>query len=177
MKIKKNITIDSDRISIRMSEINDIFYLEEWLKSVDHVLSFPGIASDNLRVVDYGIQKWSFAFYFNTSLTVLLDDVPVGIASFWLYDSESMKHHAMFGIIVDPEFRSYGIGKILMNNLIDFAKNILNLQFIELTVVKENTRAVKFYKNFGFKKIVVYKDYIIDKNNTYKSMMLMRRML
>ena len=63
---------------------------------------------------------------------------------------ERQRHIASFGITVKEGFHGQGIGKALMNTLIDLADNWLNLHRIELTVYTDNEPAIVLYKKFGF---------------------------
>ena len=62
-----------------------------------------------------------------------------------------MSHRADFGItVVKSEWRK-GIGSMLLEKCISFAKEC-GLEIINLEVMSENTRAVSLYKKFGFVK-------------------------
>lgn len=56
-------------------------------------------------------------------------------------------------IIINPEFREQGIGKKIMNDLIQYADH--NKQIIVLTPASDfggnKNRLIQFYKSFGFK--------------------------
>lgn len=56
----------------------------------------------------------------------------------------SLKDNEVEGFFVDPEFQGYGLGQ----KLLDKAKEIHNE--LELVVFKENVRATRFYKKYGF---------------------------
>lgn len=165
------------KLTIRVSELGDAKYLEKWMNEDENLeVSFPGIMDEDPELKKYGIQKWIYSFTTNTSLTLLLDNVPVGVASFWMYDNSSMRHHGLFGIVIDKDYRGHGFGTILMNNTLDFATNVLKYKFIELQVTSENTDAIKLYKKFGFKEICSMKDYVFI-NSRYMDLILMRRYL
>jgi len=59
---------------------------------------------------------------------------------------------ASLGIYVDKQYRGCGIGRLLMRNLIDYAKK-RKLSHIRLTVHRDNERAIKLYKSHGFKMV------------------------
>jgi len=54
------------------------------------------------------------------------------------------------GISISKKIQGLGFGKILMENLISYAKK-MNLKEIKLSVDFENTKAEHLYKNHGFK--------------------------
>lgn len=56
-------------------------------------------------------------------------------------------HVGIFGIIIADGFRREGIGKMLMQCVIDeVVKEILELRIVELSVFANNEVAVKFYQ-------------------------------
>lgn len=59
---------------------------------------------------------------------------------------------ASLGIYVDKQYRGRGIGRLLMQNIIDYAKK-RKLSHIRLTVHRDNERAIKLYKSHGFKMV------------------------
>ncbi|WP_458700356.1 UDP-4-amino-4,6-dideoxy-N-acetyl-beta-L-altrosamine N-acetyltransferase [Sulfurospirillum sp. 1307] len=52
------------------------------------------------------------------------------------------------GLYANPEKK--GVGKILMNEIINFASKVKKLKFIKAEVYKENQKAIQLYKKFGF---------------------------
>lgn len=54
-------------------------------------------------------------------------------------------------IAVLEDFRKTGVGKLLMNALLEYCENN-NLDFITLEVRESNINAIHFYEHFGFEK-------------------------
>ena len=52
---------------------------------------------------------------------------------------------------VSSEYRGRGIAKILIENVIERAKLLENMEQINLTVVNNNVNAKNIYRKFGFK--------------------------
>lgn len=62
------------------------------------------------------------------------------------------KHVGVFGISLAKEFRNRGIGKILMEKVIEESKkNLPDLKIITLTIFGTNKVAFKMYQKFGFR--------------------------
>ena len=59
------------------------------------------------------------------------------------------QHSAVLGILVDKDYRGQGIGKLLMEQAIAWARSA-DIQRIELNVFATNEGAVALYKQFGF---------------------------
>ncbi len=63
-------------------------------------------------------------------------------------------------LIVKEEYRNKGIGKLLLQNAINYAKQ-QDCEVIELTSFLSNENAHRFYENNGFKKhSIKFKQYL-----------------
>lgn len=62
------------------------------------------------------------------------------------------KHTAIFGITLAKEFRGKGIGRKLMEKVLEEAKkNLDDIKLIRLVCFADNTNACKLYESIGFK--------------------------
>lgn len=59
------------------------------------------------------------------------------------------RHKAEFGICILKEYWGYGIGKVMIENILMWA-DTTGIKKISLTVVQTNTRAIQLYKKYGF---------------------------
>lgn len=59
-------------------------------------------------------------------------------------------HVAMLGISVKTHYQRRGIGRRLLQELVNLADNWLNIRRIELTVFVDNTGAIALYESCGF---------------------------
>ena len=64
----------------------------------------------------------------------------------------------IFKVTTKPSFRNMGIAGLLLENLVDFAKK-KEVKNILLEVRESNLLAIELYKNFGFEKIFVRKNF------------------
>lgn len=108
-------------------------------------------------------------------LLVFLNSKLVGISEITLKDKIE-KHIGVLGITVAKEFRGKGIGKLLMDNIIDESKkNLAELKIIILEVFDNNPIAISIYENFGFIKYgklpkgICYKNKYIDSILMFKT--------
>lgn len=84
-------------------------------------------------------------------LLVFSNDKLIGQSDIVMQDKIE-KHIGIFGITLAKDFRGEGIGKLLMNLVLNEAKkNIPQLQIIKLGVYANNELAIKIYKKAGFK--------------------------
>ena len=71
-----------------------------------------------------------------------------------IHDLDQQKQCAEVGLFIgDEENRSKGYGQDVLNLLLDYAFNYLNLNNIMLKVFSFNERAINCYKKAGFKEI------------------------
>ncbi len=88
------------------------------------------------------------------TLDAYLNNQLVGVASFKRDGEDRMKlrHKGiLFKIYVDPAYRKKGIAKCLIQEVINRAKKIKDLEQINLTVIPTNEHAKLLYEKFGFK--------------------------
>ncbi|WP_449620329.1 N-acetyltransferase family protein [Robertmurraya sp. Marseille-Q9965] len=75
----------------------------------------------------------------------------VGVVTLVLEQSVKLNHRAnIYAMYVLPDYRSNGIGKRLMEQAIEKAKEIDYIEQIYLTVVASNVPAKKLYQSLGF---------------------------
>jgi len=79
----------------------------------------------------------------------------VGTIDFTEIDLDKKETH--LGLYAKPNLR--GVGDILMNSIIDYAFNSLGTKVLKLEVLKDNIKAIKLYKRFGFS--------IVGEDNVY----------
>lgn len=87
----------------------------------------------------------------NTSL-FLLAEVEGQIVGFLRCAGNTLsrfRHKAEFGICILKDYWGYGIGKILMENMLK-CMDTSEVKKINLTVVESNEKAIQMYKQFGF---------------------------
>lgn len=83
---------------------------------------------------------------------VFCGDQLVGISDITMRD-RCEKHIGGFGISLAKDFRGLGIGKKLMQTVLDLAvQNIPQLKIMILSVFSDNPIALKLYQELGFKK-------------------------
>lgn len=89
----------------------------------------------------------------------------IGVSDVIMGDEKtSMPHIGIFGLTIAKDFRGEGIGKILMENVIQEAiNNISKLKMLKLTVFDNNHVAKKLYKQSGFMEYGLLPDGLLSK--------------
>jgi putative acetyltransferase len=98
----------------------------------------------------------------------------LGMAGLHINRSPRIRHSAMIGVMVHPGFQRRGIGKRLIECLIDTADNWVQVKRIELEVISDNTPAINLYKKFGFEQEGIKKKCVF-RNGEYKDAIMMAR--
>ncbi len=79
-----------------------------------------------------------------------VDDVLVGLADVRAAGRPRIAHNGSIGIVVRHDFWGQGVGRILMDELIAFARATGVLTRLELSVRSDNDRAIALYQRCGF---------------------------
>lgn len=84
------------------------------------------------------------------------------------------RHKAEFGICISKVYWGYGIGKVLLENILMWADTV-EIEKISLTVVQTNTKAIQLYKRYGFvEEGLLIKDRIHRNGNFYDTVIMGR---
>ena len=80
------------------------------------------------------------------------EELVIGSAGLSLSASPRMRHVGNVGIMVHRDYQNIGVGRALMNALLDLADNWFKLVRVELTVYEDNERAIHLYESLGFER-------------------------
>lgn len=107
-------------------------------------------------------------------LMAFAGDKLIGVSDIDMHDRVE-KHIGLFGITLAKEYRNQGIGKILMEKVLEEAqKNLKDLKIVTLSVFANNPIAHNMYKKMGFveygtlPKGLIHKGKYIDHIYMYK---------
>jgi len=84
------------------------------------------------------------------AIVAVLDNEVVGLIDFSNGGRQRISHTGDFGMSVDKKRRGLGIGEILLQSLIDWAKTTHKIENINLTAHSDNHAALALYKKLGF---------------------------
>ncbi|WP_077037213.1 GNAT family N-acetyltransferase [Pelomonas sp. KK5] len=104
------------------------------------------------------------------------DDELVGCAGLHPVGPALRRRHAMtLGISVSPHAQGQGIGRALMEALIDYADRWGQVLRIELTVYADNERAIRLYERCGFEREGRLRGYAL-RDGRYEDCLTMARL-
>ena len=142
-------------ITIRKAKIGDAQAILQYLDQI-------GKESDNLTFGEEGIgytledeEKMiqGFEENLNSTMYIAIDsNQVVSVGNLSASKRERTKHVSVLGISVLKSHWNMGIGKKMMNSLIEFAKQAPDTKAIHLEVRSDNLVAIHLYESVGFEK-------------------------
>jgi len=78
------------------------------------------------------------------------DGAIVGCLDFSSGSHTRLAHRGVFGMAVEPGWRSIGVGQGLLSVFIEWAQKNPNLEKLCLAVISTNSRAIALYEKMGF---------------------------
>ncbi len=108
------------------------------------------------------------------SLVAEVDGAFAGHATLMREKNPRRKHVASLGISVAAEFQRQGVGRRLMQELLNLADNWLNLHRIELEVFVDHSGAIALYELSGFVREGIARDFAF-RDGRYVDAVLMAR--
>lgn len=150
-----NIKIKSgEEVRIRCAEIDDarglIEYMIEILKSDSEVMLTQ---AHELSVTEEDESKWLQDHLSLPGKLVLVakrKEKIIGALHFANRDRERNFHTGSFGMSVHKDWRRQGIGKALVQALLDWANRSTVIEKVCLEVFSTNTQAISLYQSLGF---------------------------
>ncbi|MDO5018336.1 MAG: GNAT family N-acetyltransferase [Lagierella massiliensis] len=82
-------------------------------------------------------------------------------------------HRVTMGILVLKEYWNMGIGRKMIETMLDYCVENPYIEIVDLDVRADNYAAISLYERFGFEKIGVYEDYFKDDDESYADAILM----
>ena len=128
--------------SFRELDINEIAIVFAW-RNDKRVCEFMNTKSFSWEIHNKFIENLKYKKDMEYFL-VYSGDVAIGVVYFIDINLDSCG----FGIYSNPNLKGYG--KILMQHLLDYAKNILKIKILYSSVYTANKRALNLYRSFGF---------------------------
>lgn len=123
------------------TDLNDIYNIEK--------NSFVPTRQMTYASLKHSIQAKQQRVYVAT-----INKLIVAYATIFLYKNT----HRIYSIAVDKNYRNQGIGKSLMNYLIEIARSS-TIDKISLEAEATNLALIKFYESFGFRTVKELNDY------------------
>jgi len=123
-------------------------------EGISEIFSYDSVMEQTSQIPHRDAKFWK-EFYASkgdgyVELVAVCEKKIAGHLGILLNQNPRRRHVGSFGIAVHPDFQGKGVGKALIQRLIDLADNWLNLLKIELAVFSDNEVAIALYKKFDF---------------------------
>jgi putative acetyltransferase len=163
----------NEEVKIRYTVPEDAQYLKQWLNDQEVLPWFPMTTEAE---IDDAVNRWIWYYRYRSCITAVINDVPVGIATFYPQPYQKIKHQAELSIMVSPKFRNRKIGEKLMTHLFHLAKTNFNISLMHLQVYEGNP-AINFYRRLGFMEFGMQSHWIIEADGKPRGRIFMERFI
>lgn len=150
----RNITLNNNvEVTIRKATIED----------AQNMIDFYNVVGGETDFLSFGANEFKrdlreYEDYITATskeqnsimLLALIDSDIISIATINSSQKERTKHVGTLGIVISKKYTGLGLGKILMKDLIEWAKRNGVTKKISLVTNENNTVAIELYKNLGF---------------------------
>ncbi|WP_312813411.1 GNAT family N-acetyltransferase [Sedimentibacter sp.] len=139
------------KIEIRDRRIEDVNEFCEFLYRLDNEAEYM-LVEKGERNIDAEVISGNIEAVIDNGDTCYIAKDEKNIVGYAIAVREKFirtKHVATIVIGIFEDYCGKGIGSLLFQNIIDWATEN-NVKRLELTVIKENVRAVNLYKKYGF---------------------------
>jgi RimJ/RimL family protein N-acetyltransferase len=165
----------SHEITIEKAQIGDAANILSYLKTI-------GGESNNLLFGTEGLsvtleQEEKIINNFNTSPTSIMaiakeNDLIISVGTLSGSTRQRISHHGELALSVRKSHWNIGIGKAMIDYLIEFAKETGQIEIIDLKVKSDNLSGIALYKKCGFKEIGTYQNFFKIGGIYYNAVMM-----
>lgn len=164
--------ISGKRIRLRAIEFNDLPLLVEWRNNPSIYVNFyehePLSLAMQQRWFEKFLQRTNEKFWIAETCQ---DSKPIGNIALINIDFRNRKAEIGRVLIASPDHSSGGYGLEMLNLLLEYSFEHLNLNRLYLDVFAENSTAIEFYQNAGFIKEGCYRQHIFARG-TYRDVLV-----
>lgn len=157
---------DGRELIIRKAKIEDSEKLAEYMKAIPLETDFLTFGENELKITAEIEEKIISSIRSKDNsimLLAIIDGEIAGNCTFRAGERKRVRHTGEFGITVRKPYWGLGIGSILMESLISWAKDTKIIRKINLRVRIDNQKAIKLYEKFGFEKEgILRREFMID---------------
>ncbi len=126
-----------------------IHFAKVLFPSTDQVVTTP----EEFTMTVEQEQAWIRSSAQNPDSIILIaeaDNVIVGLLSLAAHAKKKFAHTGEFGVSVHPNYQGMGIGRKLVETLLEWAKGNAHIEKVFLNVFHTNQKAIELYRSLGF---------------------------
>ncbi len=139
-------------------------YKTEDTQAILEILNYNILHSTSLYDYDirsYEQQKAILEDKLNKGFPVIVAELNGDVAGFGMYSEfrfrEAYKFTVEHSVYVNENFQGKGIGKLILQELIDLARK-QNIHTMIAVIDSENEKSVEFHEKFGFETVGIFKE-------------------
>jgi len=143
----------SESTVVRKANLEDASRILQIQKEVVEEDVYLTTSSDEFDKTIEQQRDWMEKILANDKETMLVAETSKGIVGWIVFFSQNrirLSHTGSFGMMIDKDFRDKGIGKLLIEGLLDWAESNPLIEKVSLGVFSTNERAIALYKKMGF---------------------------
>jgi RimJ/RimL family protein N-acetyltransferase len=140
-------------VVIRTARLEDALAILNIQKEVVAEGELLTTVSEEFNTTPEQQRNWIEKILQNDKETMLVAETPSEIVGWIVFLSPHrirLSHTGSIGMMIKKEFRGMGIGKLLLKNILDWAKQNPFIEKVSLGVFSTNERAITLYKSMGF---------------------------
>lgn len=160
-------------LTFRLTEHSDAPYLTRWLSDPEVLQWFPMLTEP--EVAD-AIRIWIGYSRLGSGITIEYNNVPCGMATLYIQAYEKLKHTCLFSIIIQKDKRGIGIGYLLIEKLMELAKEKFKIKILHLEVYEGNP-ARKLYTKLGFVEFGRQEKFIKEKGKYLAKIFMQKKLI
>lgn len=171
--------IKGKRVIIRPMEPDDLDYLIKWRNSPEamnyseHLYGFLFSRDNMMRMVENQFREDGFFPRNKTFMVETVEGEVIGDIGYKNWNPRDRS--AEMGLeIGEAEYRGMGLGPEMVTLFSDYMFRHLNLNRIELSVLRENDRAIRVYSKIGFQACGYRRQAVFNsRENRYSDILIM----
>ncbi|KAA0955986.1 GNAT family N-acetyltransferase [Sporosarcina sp. ANT_H38] len=163
-------------MEFRLIDGNEVIIKEATKEDAQHMIDFYNVVGGETDFLSFGKDEFNHEveaykeFLESTRLEqnsvillAIIDDKIISIASINSSQKIRIKHVGTLGIVISEQFTGQGLGRRMMEQLIQWATSNGVTNKISLVTRADNSAAIELYEKLGFEKEgQILKDTLID---------------
>jgi ribosomal protein S18 acetylase RimI-like enzyme len=167
---------DGTQVVIREATIHDAAEMIQCIKTYISESPYMVMLPEEFSLTLHQGREWIHAFIeADNSLLIVAEKNGTILGNLDITGAKRNRilHNGLVGMGMLPECRQNGLGSILLQAGIDWAKRNPYLERLWLQVIADNEPAIKLYKKHGFIQEGLQKNFIRTGENSYADNMIM----
>lgn len=145
--------IKKDSIVIRTGSLDDAETILNIQQAVVIENQYLILASEEFDRTTEQHKNWIQNILENERDTIIVAEINGAVVGWIIFQSKNLKrlsHTGYFTTMIHKDYRGMGIGKMLINELLNWAEKNPLIEKISLGVLSTNLKAIALYKSVGF---------------------------